>query len=425
LEKLIKEEINRIHNLEERIIFKDLLNDVFLALYENNQNMYKQLEDKVLNELNDFNEKFVITTGLVEKRYFDKSHHLFAPILDSDIEDKDYSIKNILEILKSKGKSKIMHIFLEMDYLEIKTFLEKDNILTGKVITDTGEYDAKFRAELSLDYVEIIDNLYKTFNKNGIKWNTIPAMYVFKFIDIYMVDCDEKIYVSKEFVEVNIDFNELKDKVKCDMVPLWNVRKINSMGVGFPTPCVDHVNYEHTIKLESTDIETSYLVRNTDVHLQNINRYKENMIITCLSENVQEWNLYQIRYGEYKATDHFSYEAFGNKVKENIMDKLANQSKVVVKTESELIRFINDLGIGDYLKYKGYEISDNKRNANESYSMNPFIDSEIRDMEAKKYFAVRMKTQKEEYFLNRDILSYVVSEVQMILPEYECIGVLE
>jgi len=425
LEKLIKEEINRIHNLEERIIFKDLLNDVFLALYENNQSMYKQLESKVLNELNDFNEKFVITTGLVEKRYFDKSHHLLAPILDSDIEDKYYNIKNILDILKSKGKSKVMHIFLEMDYLEIKTFLENDHMLTGKVITDTGEYEAKFKAELSLDYLETIENLYKTFNKNGIKWNTIPAMYVFKFIDIYMVECDKKIYVSKEFVEVNIDFNELKDKVKFDMIPLWNVHKLNSMGVGFPTPCVDRINYEHTVKLESTDIETSYLVRNVDLHLQNINRHKENLIITCLSENVQEWNLYQIRYGEYKATDNFSYEAFGNKLKENIINKLANQSKVVVKTEAELIRFINDLGIEYYLKYNGYEISDRKRKLNESYSMNPFIDSEIRDMEAKKCFTVRMKTQKGEYFLNRDILSYVVSEVQMILPEYECIGVLE
>ena len=43
MKELIRGEIQKIGNLQERVAFKDLMEQVFLSLYETNEEMYRQL----------------------------------------------------------------------------------------------------------------------------------------------------------------------------------------------------------------------------------------------------------------------------------------------------------------------------------------------------------------------------------------------
>lgn len=61
---------------------------------------------------------------------------------------------------------------------------------------------------------------------------------------------------------------------------------------------------------------------------------------------------------------------------------------------------------------------------NETYSMNPFIEDEIRDKRSQKKLLLCFKAGMGEEWLNRDIASFLVSEVQRLYPEYECGGML-
>lgn len=51
MEEMIKEEISRISGLQERVVFKDIIENLFLSLYETNQEMYRKLESRIMDDL--------------------------------------------------------------------------------------------------------------------------------------------------------------------------------------------------------------------------------------------------------------------------------------------------------------------------------------------------------------------------------------
>ena len=67
MNEMIRREIQSISALEERVAFKRLMEGVFLALYETNQQMYSDLEKRVQDELAYDVNRYLIKTGVVEK----------------------------------------------------------------------------------------------------------------------------------------------------------------------------------------------------------------------------------------------------------------------------------------------------------------------------------------------------------------------
>ena len=56
--------------------------------------------------------------------------------------------------------------------------------------------------------------------------------------------------------------------------------------------------------------------------------------------------------------------------------------------------------------------------------MNSFIIDEIRDHAYKKCLLLKFRGRGDHEFLFRDVMSFLVSEVQLLYPEYACEGVL-
>ena len=65
MKEMIHREIQSIEGLEERVAFKEMIEGVFLALYEANETMYKRLESRVMDELAYDINRYQIKTGLV------------------------------------------------------------------------------------------------------------------------------------------------------------------------------------------------------------------------------------------------------------------------------------------------------------------------------------------------------------------------
>ena len=57
----------------------------------------------------------------------------------------------------------------------------------------------------------------------------------------------------------------------------------------------------------------------------------------------------------------------------------------------------------------------------ETYSLNPFIEEDIRKGSDKKIMLVEYETAEQNY-MARDIMSFLLSEVQSYFPEYKCEG---
>lgn len=81
MKEIIQKEIQSISSLEERVIFKNLMEGVFLSLYDTNREMYEGLERRIKEELDYDKNRYYVKTGIVEREFFDASHHLLSPMI--------------------------------------------------------------------------------------------------------------------------------------------------------------------------------------------------------------------------------------------------------------------------------------------------------------------------------------------------------
>ena len=111
MKEIIQKEIQSISSLEERVIFKNLMEGVFLSLYDTNREMYEGLERRIKEELDYDKNRYYVKTGIVEREFFDASHHLLSPMDESDLAEKLYDMKEILRAVEEEGKSCYAAIF--------------------------------------------------------------------------------------------------------------------------------------------------------------------------------------------------------------------------------------------------------------------------------------------------------------------------
>ena len=68
MREMIRREIQSISAIEERVAFKNLMEEVFLALYDTNEQMYSDLEKRVQDELAYDVNRYLIKTGVIDRK---------------------------------------------------------------------------------------------------------------------------------------------------------------------------------------------------------------------------------------------------------------------------------------------------------------------------------------------------------------------
>ena len=424
MEEMIKEEISRISGLQGRVVFKDIIENLFLSLYETNQEMYRKLESRIMDDLAFDLNRYQITVGIVERAYLDPSHHLLSPIREEDMSVPAYDVLEVRRRIDEEGQSLAGTYFMEYDYLEIQKFLEKGKI-GGRIYTDAGDYPAEFRVEKNEAYLREISRLYEVFVSNGVPWQTVNAPYLYKFVNVYLEKLPEEITPAQKILKVEPDLEEFAQRAYDHYIPIWNIRKLTMDSVGFPVPCEDHKSYEHTISIREYGNEHVYLIDDT-THIYSV-RQKENRLIVMGEEaEARKWQVYMIRTGANRRFDRYTYPLMTNHRKDEFLERFGRRQGRRVRTEGELSRFIGSYGMEAYVVYEGFEIldRDNSGEASESYTMNGFILDEIRDRDYEKRLVLLFRKKSALSFLLRDIMSFLVSEVQLMYGEYRCEGQL-
>ena len=233
MKEMIRQEIVSIPVLEERILFKELMEQVFLDLYETSEKMYRELEQRVQEELAYDVNRYQIRTGIIERSCFDASHQFFSPMEDRDLKALSYEAGDIWEGIEKEGQFILMKIMLRCDYLQLKELWERDPIFDGVIETDSSREARKITVRLrrNTEYLQKVGRLYQLFMKNGIPWQTLNAPYLYKLADVVVFQAPEGIQKKEKIRQIRIDFGKYKDFVSYDMVPVWNVRKLILDGI--------------------------------------------------------------------------------------------------------------------------------------------------------------------------------------------------
>lgn len=413
--------IERVENLRDRALLKELLNDIIIPLCEHDEKMYKNLEQRVFDEIEYSQKNYSIYTTIVDKKNYDPIHYFLHPMEEEDTNDQKLDFNNLFEKLSENERIKVFKVFFQLDYLKLEEILQEDNKFKGFIKTDAQTYEAEFEITQNKDYQEIIHKLYKIFIKNNIPWRTINAPYISKIVDVNLIGYDEKI-LEEQIEEIEVDFRQYSSFIKHDIIPLWNVEKLMLKSTGFPIPCEDKINFEHQINLEE-ESENGYLLDCIKEDIKNVRQTKESMIITAKEEDARHWNIFKIVKKRESKLDKYDYDLFSNSKNISFIEKFANYNKNTIKTKAELIRLINAFELNEYLEFKNIYIEENsKENKKETYDMNFFISDEIRDFYSNKRLILEFEAKEKTDFIIRDILSFIASEIQGYYPEYICEG---
>ena len=423
--KMIHREIQSISSMEERVAFKELMEGVFLSLHETNRQMYAALKQRIEEELDYGKNHYHIRTGVIEREYFDASHYLLSPMDERDLHQKTYDMKEILQAVTQEGEFCLMKVMLCCDFLEIQRLWERQPVFEGIIETKQPEREWRIQVRLreNKDYLQKIEYLYFLFVRNRIPWRTVNAAYLYKIADVSVTGLPKEITGNEKIKQVSIQFGEYSRIVKKDMIPVWNVQKLMLDGIGFPIPCMDHVNYEHSISLRDYGTDNAYLVED-DRKVQSVSQIGEKLRIVCGYKKKKKWNVYRIRSSQERKIDRYTYPVLGNERAESFAEKYERKWNQTIRTKTELEHFLKGFGLEDYVRYQDCRVEDRFPDQKQTYSMNSFIAEEIRNREAQKKMILFFRPGSKEKWLQRDILSFLVSETQRIYPEYDCGGVL-
>ncbi len=424
MEQYIQKRMMEISRLEDRASYKEIVGNLLLELYRYNQEAYEKLEERILQESDPGQGSYAVYMGLTDGKHYDATDSFLYPMREEDTGKREVSAKAVNEAVKNGDPIRLYTVFLQAKASVICRLLHENREFSGVIQTDKRQYRGTFTLRRNEIYLEMVKDLYYVFSANNQPWTTVCEAYLMKLLDVYLSTA-ENIPEKDVIKEIRVDFEGYADLVQYDRFPLWNLRKVKEKTSTYPEPCIDKVNYEHRIFAHRLDPDCEYLVADTDVEITNIRRVNGDLLISCTLDAPYEWELYQIGQ-EYKR-GHYPYPIMGNCCKDSLSGNITELYRRSIKTRGEMARLIEAFDYGSYVAFKGVEVCKSPPEQWEwsNYNMDGFVQDEIRIGDVQQVLLLHFAPVDGENYLNEDIMSFYVTQVQKLFPEYQCIGRLD
>lgn len=424
MEAYIDKRLLQIEALKDKVIFKEVVGDLILELFQYTQNEYQNLEKRVLKEFQSQKSDYAIYFTLTDIEHYDATDSFMSPMKESDAEKKEIELESLWENVKNQEPYRLYTVYLEANAQKAREFENGEHRYKGTIRTDKKEYTALFFVKKNREYLDMIQELYHIFGTNYLPWMTVCNAYLHKMFDVYLeLPEDSELYKNQKEViqEIKVNFEEYQPAVKYHIVPLWNLTEFTEKTSTYPDPCIDKINYEHRIFAHRLDADSQYLICNTDIEITNIRRLQGDLIMTCPIKDPCNWRIYRINKKPEKLK--YLYPVLSNQYKESFVGSINEMYQKSVKTKSEIARLIASFQYEEYVVFQDVKIQQKKleKQKIQTYSMDDFMEDEIRIGAFQQTMILYFKESKEDY-LNEDIMSFLVTQIQKLFPEYHCVG---
>ena len=424
MKDIIIDRLNKMEDLEQRKLLKNIMAGFFANLIDYQETMNKNLESRVFNEVEDEEAKYDIFVNVCHKNEIDPTDTFLYPVFPSDAEEKECDIKDIIEKLNRKEEIRLFNVFMKCSYPQIRELIESKKEYKGEIRTDKTVHEIRIRLELDKRYMDEVEKLYKLFVKNDVPWRTVNNPYANRFFNVILTGCSGYLDEEEEVSEIVFNLEEYDQYKMLDMVLLWNVERLSLKSDGFPMPAIDRVNFEHSIFLKKYGLENGYIVDGDDYFIRYIKRTQDELTIISPEEKVGVWNILKITRQNEDNIRKRSFELVSNRRKVRFTNKFANKQSSIIRTKAEIFRIVESFDVSEYFDLQDVSIMNSVYQSSETYDLNSFILDDIRVGNDRKIMKLQFKSNNYNSFISYDLLSFIVSEVQMYFPEYECVGEL-
>lgn len=414
-----RKNLNRIADLQERRLLREILDGVLEELLSYDEAMFQKIEERVFGEMEYQEMNYSVVTSITSLDRYDPIHEYLFPMEAEDV--KGEHAKLAVQVSPKNGQLCLEKLFLECDVLTIQDILKRDSSYSGMLFTDLGEHKILVKLCRNTEYLSKIALLYDTFQKNGIPWVTVYCPYLFKFVDVMLTECQPKMQQEEVCQRIEVSFGELEPYIRRNQIPLWNIDCYQAQTMMFPVPILDGVNYEHLIPVKKNSINCGYLVVIPEGFSCYMKQNRETLIITAPVDTMQKWELMRIVPVKEKG-EQSRYPLMKNSAKDSFLNRLERNGKFFIRTEGELMRLLDSFEVSQGLELVEVQIGEKPPEHPETYSMNFFLTDGIREERYKKCMRLLFQRKGETSFLDFDRISFLVSEAQRAFPEYFCVG---
>lgn len=332
-------------------------------------------------------------------------------------------MEEITQNLAEKNEFVLTTIFLKCNYLIFQEILQSKITFKGFIKTDKDIYEIDVILKQNKKYIKIIENLYHIFQLNNTEWKTVNFPYAYKFVDVILVSFPE-LKQDEQLKEIIIDMGEYEKYKIMNVIPVWNIKRIVLQEESFPIPVEDKICYEHVLDISEIGKDDGYMIISSYVEFNYIKRYDNKIIIVAPLKNQDDWNLLQIKNKNKIQVEKLEYEILSNFRDMKFVGKFVSIKSIIIRTRGELARILQMYDLRKDLQFYDIEILEEYKKQKQTVDYNSFIDDNIRVDKYKKVLVLKFKAVNKEDYLIYDKMSFLVSDIQLLFPEYQCIGEL-
>lgn len=420
IEDYVRERIPQLDNLANRELFKRIVDNLTLDLYKHIKDEYDALERRVFDESPKATRLPDLITCVISKDKYDLTDDNLFPMFVEDLDEVKVDATEMISAVKAGKDFYLYTCMIKADYLELKNLLQSGRRFKGVIENEYGSTSAEFILKLNDRYKKKAEEFYEIAALNYLPWRSLNTAYLFKLFDVYVVSIEEW-DDETEVVKVTTDFEELAEKILYKPLPLWNAKAVTIKGNSYPQPAVDRKYFEHYLYAKQFRTEHEYLLKHSDAIIRNIRRQGGDLYIICDSDLPSDWQFYE--FASTPKSANYENPLMSNEQDETFSRNLIEYFGQRIKTHTEIVRFLKSFKTSEYLTFIEAKII-GKSAKRETYSTEEFIDYEYRAGERVATLEFSFRAEDESFYLNRDIMSFLVTEIQHLFPEYLCVGKL-
>ena len=418
MKDIISDRLRNLSNLNDRKLLRDVLLDVYDNLIQYNLDMYAQLESRIYRELENYGENLTVYSSISYLENVDPISDFLHPMVPDDV-DIMLDMASLGNELNNHPEPIIASVFMKCSNREIARMLNKNQILMAQIKTSEGTHNVNAKAKPCTKYTAQIEKLYRAFQRNNLPWATINCPFAYKFIDIVLT-APFALAEGAVINEITVDLGEYDHYKQVNIIPMWNIKTIEVMENSFPMPAIDRINYEHSIPLDNK--QNGYLVAMESPDFMYTIRRENEFVIVTTNDDQQPWQLLQLEHISNMKRPGIPFEMLTNNRDRGFVGRFHAVKSIVIRTEGEVARLLCSYEQSKTAVFQGMDILEKYEKPIETMDYNCFMDDNIRVDANKMVMLLKFKVHGGEKFLVYDKIAFLVSEVQLIFPEYHCIG---
>lgn len=418
IKKIIENELKNLIE-DDRMLFRKTSLKTFEFLVSDLEKRIEDFESKILDSAISQESTISIINMIVPKNDFYLYEENFSPIILSDVIERP-----LIEILNSEDKV----------YKKIILDIDRENIETISNLTFDGvgklngiDYSFIFKLEKDDSYDRKIKEIYDVFGLNGLKWRTLNTPYLYKAFKVVIVEFKEELLEelkkTDEVLNIDIDKKGFEKNWVEDHLILWNVIHINMLGNGEINPTKDRIHYEHTLFFNNNN--NVYLCPDKEIYIYYIQRILNGFRIITDENREMKWEFIKITEADEKVYEKkLNYPVFSNRINPSFINKIKMENDIRLRNLGEIKRIVNSFDdITKRMELVRVEITDEEKRYISTNDSNPFVIDEfkLKGKNSNMYFY--FKIIKKDFYI-KEILDFIISELQLYFPEYDCKGVL-